>query len=85
MFEDIGIALGPAYVGKGYGKQILNALVDEAFHKCKAKKFIASCRTGNLASHYLQMSCGFHFSHYEEKVDARNGEAYVLEYNVKEN
>lgn len=83
VFEEMGIAIGPAYTGRGYGKQILNALLDEAFNKCGAHKFIAACRQQNLPSHYLQMSCGFKFSHYEEKVDSRNGEKYILEYNEK--
>lgn len=84
VYEDMGIALGPDYTRKGYGKQILNALVEEAFHNCKAKKFVASCRTGNLASRSLQIACGFHFSHNEERVDPRTGEKYMLEFFVKE-
>lgn len=84
VYEDMGIALGPHYMRKGYGKQILNALVEEAFCNCKAKKFVASCRTGNLASHSLQISCGFQFSHNEERIDSRTGEKYLLEFFVKQ-
>lgn len=84
VYEKLGVALGPNYTGKGYGKQILNALVDEAFKHCRANKFIACCRTENLSSRNLQLSCGFHFSHNEERIDPRNGEKYVLEYYVKE-
>lgn len=84
VYEETGVALGPDYTGKGYGKQILNALVDEAFNHCKADKFIACCRSTNIASRNLQLSCGFSFSHSEEKVDPRNGEKYVMEYYVKE-
>jgi RimJ/RimL family protein N-acetyltransferase len=83
VFEDIGIAIGPSFTHKGYGKQILNALMDEAFNKCGAHKFIATCREQNLPSHNLQMSCGFKFSHSEEKVDPRNGEKYIMECNEK--
>ncbi|WP_051656903.1 GNAT family N-acetyltransferase [Butyrivibrio sp. AE3004] len=36
IFEEDGIAIGLAFVGKGYGKQILNALCDEA-SRCGAK------------------------------------------------
>lgn len=28
VYEDMGIALGPDFVGRGYGKQIVNAMVD---------------------------------------------------------
>ena len=37
VFEETGVALGPEFVGKGYGKQILNALVEEAFYTCSAQ------------------------------------------------
>lgn len=82
--KETGIAIGPAFTGKGYGKQILNALTCFARDELGAKKFIAGCRTSNLISHNLQMSCGFRYSHSEKKEDPRNGEAYVLEYNYKE-
>lgn len=83
VFEESGIAIGPAFTGKGYGKQILNALVQEAFDHCNATEFRACCRKANLASHNLQMSCGFTFSHEEDKTDPRDDTAYVMEYNVK--
>jgi len=83
VWEDTGIAIGPEFTGKGYGKQILNALVEYAKEKKNAKKFVASCRMANIASHNLQMSCGFQFSHTEERVDPRTGEAYTLEFTEK--
>lgn len=83
VYVETGVALGPDYVGRGYGKQILNALTKEAFTNGKAHKFVAACRTKNIASHNLQMSCGFVFSHTMEKKDPRNDEDYTLEYNYK--
>ena len=83
VYEDTGIALGPDYVRKGYGTQVLNAFLEEA-RRNGAKKFIASCRVCNLPAHEMQMKLGFRFSHFEDRVDARNGEAYVLEFNEKE-
>ena len=80
-----GIAIGPAFTGKGYGKQILNGLTDFAKEQLGAKRFVACCRTKNKASRRLQRSCGFVFSHFsEEKEDPRTGEKYILEYNIKE-
>lgn len=84
VWGETGIAIGPAFTRRGYGKQILNALTDFARDEKGAKKFVACCRTANTVSHKLQMSCGFQYSHSEEKVDPRNGEAYTLEYNYKE-
>lgn len=83
VFEETGVALGPEFVGKGYGKQILNALVEEAFYTCSAHKFLACCRTENIASHKLQMSCGFKLRYYEKKIDSRNGKGFIMEYNEK--
>lgn len=83
VYEDTGLALGPEFVGKGYGTQVLNAIVDEA-KKAGAHKFVCSCRKKNIASHKLQMSCGFVFSHDEDRVDPRDNTPYVLEFNEKQ-
>lgn len=80
VYEDTGIAIGPAYVRKGYGKQILMALVHQAFEELGAEKFVASCRSQNDASRQLQLSCNFTYSHSENRVDPRNGNDYVLEF-----
>ena len=80
VYEDCGIALGPDYVCKGYGRQILTALVNDAFQRLGAVKFICSCRSQNEASRQLQLSCGFTFSHAENRVDPRDGTPYVLEF-----
>lgn len=80
IFEDIGLALGPDYTCRGYGTQVLTALLKEA-KRCGARKFIGTCRKQNLASHALLMRCGLQFSHDEDRVDSRDGSAYVLEFN----
>lgn len=80
VFEDIGVALGPEYVGRGYGKQILSAFVEELFTRQGAEKIICTCRSRNEASRRLQLSCGFTFSHSEDKEDPRTGERYVMEF-----
>lgn len=78
IYEDMGIAIGPDFVGKGYGKQILNALCDEARNQ-GAKEFHCSYREKNLASRGLQDACGFKFDYRsEEKTDPRTGEIYVV-------
>lgn len=80
VYEDTGIALGPDYVGRGYGKQVLNALVEMAFTQWGANEFVCSCRAQNEASRRLQLACGFTFSHTEDREDPRTGEPYVLEF-----
>ena len=83
VFEETGIALGPRFTGKGYGTQALNALVQTA-RELGAHRFNACCRRENLASHALQMRCGFHFVGEEPRIDPRTGETYKMEFNVKE-
>jgi len=80
VYEDTGIAIGPAFTRKGYGKQILMALVNEAFTNFDADKFVCSCRRQNEASKQLQLSCGFRYTHSENKIDLRNESEYILDY-----
>ena len=78
IFEEMGIAIGPDFVQKGYGKQIIEAFCSEA-KKCGATSFRASYRIGNTASAKLLETCGFAFDHdSEERTDPRNGEKYIV-------
>lgn len=83
VYEDTGIAIGPAFVRRGYGRQIVSALVEYSFCGLGAKKFVYSCRSQNAASRALALSCGFCYTHSEDRTDARNGEPYTLEYYEK--
>lgn len=80
VYEDAGIALGPEFTGKGYGKQILNALTDHAFGALRASRFLCACRTENIPSRRMILGCGFRYTHTEQKTDPRNGEVCHLEY-----
>lgn len=83
VYGETGIALGPEFVGKGYGRQIFNVLTEEA-KRMGATKFVAGNRTENEASRRCQRACGFFFDHLsEEKTDPKTGQKYFLEYNVK--
>ena len=75
VYEDTGIALGPEYVGRGYGKQVLRLLLE---HCCRqgANTFYYSTRTDNLPSNRLALSMGFFLCRCEAAVDPRNGDAY---------
>lgn len=81
---ETGIAIGPAFVGKGYGKQLLSALTDYARDHLGASRFVACCRAENIASKRMQISCGFRFTHCEKAIDPRNQLPYILEYYEKE-
>lgn len=83
VWEDSGVALGPDFVGKGYGKQILRALIDYAFREQKAEKMIVSCRSENVPSRKAILACGFTYTHSETREDPRNGPPYILEFYEK--
>lgn len=78
VYEETGIALGPEYVGKGYGKQILCLLLEHC-RSLGGEEFYYSARAKNTASKALALSCGFTYRYSEEKTDWRNGERYELE------
>ena len=79
IYQDASIALGPEYVGKGYGKQILQLLLKHCATTLGGKEFYYSTRSVNQASRALARSCGFSYHHSEEKTDLRNGAPYELE------
>lgn len=78
VFEDTGIAVGPEYVGRGYGKQILSALL-EYCGSLGGKTFLYSTRKDNAASRALALSCGFIYRGSRQKADPKSGRPYELE------
>lgn len=77
VWEEGGICLGPDFVGKGYGRQILQCLMDHAKAQ-GAEEFVASAREKNRASRALIASLGFTQFAGEERVDDRDGSAYTM-------
>lgn len=78
IYQDTGIALGPEYVGKGYGKQILQLLIEYCV-SLGGTAFYYSARSGNSAAKALALSCGFVYQYAEQKTDLRSGKSYTLE------
>ncbi len=76
------IAIGSAFQGQGYGKQILTALITLAFDLCGAKQLAYDCFTKNVASKALARSCGFIYSHSEEAEHTKNGAVVLLDYYI---
>lgn len=76
IWEEAGICLGPDYVGKGFGKQILQCLIQYA-KGLGAKEFDCLAREENRASRALIVSLGFTRSGTEEQLDERDGRTYT--------
>jgi RimJ/RimL family protein N-acetyltransferase len=83
VFQEAGIALGPEYVGKGYGKQVLQILLERSVF-LGGREFYYYSRKENIASRALALSCGFIYQRSEQKTDRRNGDIYELEVYRKE-
>ena len=73
------VAIGPDFQGKGYGKQIVAALVNLAF-EMGATEVAYDCFSQNTASKQLALSCGFTYSHSEQAELMKNGEKVILDY-----
>lgn len=80
VYEDCGVAVGPEYTGRGYGKQIVSALAKHVFETLDGQRLIFSCRSANAASRGMILSCGFTYTHCEDRTDPRDGRPYVIEY-----
>lgn len=78
IFQDASIALGPMYVGKGYGKQILQLLLEYCV-SLGGKEFFYSTQAVNVASKALAISCGFSYRYSRQKTDLRTGKPYEVE------
>ena len=76
IYEESGICLGPGYVGKGYGRQILRALLQYCKERHGAVEFRYTTRAENLASVALAESFGFALTGEEIKTDDRDGQSY---------
>lgn len=84
VYEEAGICLGPDYVGKGFGKQILQCLIDYCKKEFGAKEFIYTAREGNVASHRLAKSMGFNETALEQRTDSQDGRCYNwIKYSIK--
>lgn len=84
IYQETGICLGPNYVGKGFGKQILQGLIQYCRNEFDAEEFIYSAREENEASNRLANLFGFKIISSEVKTDSRNGNKYtLLKYNLK--
>ena len=79
VWQETSIALGPDFAGRGYGRQILELLMDIARER-GGTEFRCSARAENDASRALLRSCGFALTGTERKIDPRDGTPYLLEH-----
>ncbi len=84
IYQETGICLGPSYTRKGFGKQILQGLIQYCKEQFDAKEFIYSARDENTASNRLARSFGFSLISSTAKIDSKDGHHYnLLRYKLK--
>ena len=79
-FEETGICIARDYQNRGYGKEVLRALVRLAFDTLGGHSFLYGCFHENLASAALCKGCGFVYSHSREQIREWDGYAYRCDY-----
>lgn len=82
VWEDGGIGMGEKFVGKGYGKQILNCLINFLFSDLNAQKILCSCHPDNIPSKKMQQACGMKFAYTKEFTREKDGVTYMAEYYI---
>lgn len=75
-YQEAGICLGPDYMRKGFGKQIVQGLIQYCKEEFSAKEFIYSTRAENRASILLAESLGFTMISSISKVERKDGHSY---------
>ena len=84
VYQEAGICLGPDYVGKGFGKQILQCLMRYCKEEFGAKEFVYSAREGNEASHRLAKSMGLRQTAVEQRADGEDGSCHNwIQYSIR--
>ena len=59
VFQEQGVVLGVKFTGKGYGREIVQALLEYTYRVLHGRRFLYSCRVDNLPSNKLAAACGF--------------------------
>lgn len=78
VYAETGICLGVDYMRRGYGKQIVQALMDYVKREFGARAFVYSARAENTASNKLAAAFGFTLIAAEDKIDDRDGHGYRM-------
>ncbi|MCW3787414.1 GNAT family N-acetyltransferase [Plebeiibacterium sediminum] len=74
---ELGYIIDVLYWNKGFGKEILNGLIDYAFHSLKTKTLIARMYANNIASVKLSETCGM--TKIKEELANNNHKVFVYE------
>lgn len=80
IFCETGLCIASFYQSKGYGKEVLGLLLDLAFNKLHALKFIYACREDNIKSIRLCQSFRFKFLYLKKELRKWDNKEFVCKY-----
>lgn len=78
-WDETGLCIAAEWQGRGYGKELLRALVGLVFHELGGKSFRYSCFHDNAASAALCRSCGFVYTDCRPETRRRDGYEYLCD------
>ena len=79
-YEESGVCIAKAWQGHSYGKETLSALVEIAFEHLGGWRFVCGCFHDNLPSAGTIKSCGFVYTHSEDRVRQHDGYPYQCDF-----
>lgn len=80
VFDELGLCIARAHQRKGYGKEMLEALVSLAFDKLGGHTFLYSCFRENTPSASLCKTLGFQYTHTDTGTRGWDGYPYTCDH-----
>ena len=79
-WDETGLCIAASWQGRGYGKELLRALVELVFGALGGQVFHYECFHENAASAALCRSCGFVYVNSRPETRERDGYGYLCDY-----
>ena len=79
-YEETGICIARRFQRRGYGKEVLDALIELVFDQLKGHRFQYGCFHENTPSAALCRSRGFVYSHSETRIRDWDGYEYLCDF-----
>ena len=80
VFEEAGICFAARYQCMGFGKEILGALVNDAFSRLQADTVLAGHIRGNEKSKAVITHCGFRYTHSTRETREWDGTQLICDH-----
>ncbi len=80
IYEDTGICISLKYQNKGYGKEVLKAIINLVFNGLNGNCFLYSCFSSNIKSKKLCTSLGFKYKDSETTIRDYDKKEFIVDY-----